>query len=97
MTSGPVDSCSTDASDNDVAERDSLRDHLVQVGTSNPVVLTGDVHANDVCDVKAEFQDADSATVATELIGSSVTTGGDGRDQNPADAVQLAESPHIRS
>ena len=77
-------------------ERDALRDHLAAVGTSNPVVLTGDVHANYVCDVKADFADPASATVATEIVGTSITTGGDGVDSNAGDVVQLAENPHIK-
>lgn len=93
---GPDVSLSTDAWDNYVRERNSLRDHIAAVGTSNPVVLTGDVHANYVCDVKADFDDPDSPTLATELTGTSITTGGDGQDQNPGDAVQLAENPHIK-
>jgi len=93
---GPQQSFSNDAWDNYVGDRNGLRDHLVAAGTSNPVVLTGDVHANYVCDVKADFDDPASATVATELVGTSISTGGDGRDQNPSDAIQLAENPHIR-
>ena len=96
FTAGPVDTFSEDAWDDYVVERNGLRDHLVQAATSNPVVLTGDVHANYVCDVKADFDDPASATVATELVGTSVTSGGDGREQNPTDATQLAENPHIR-
>ena len=95
FTSGPQQSFSDDAWDNYVADRDGLVDHLAAVGTSNPVILTGDVHANYVCDVKADFADPASRTVATELVGTSISTGGDGRDQNPSDAVQLAENPHI--
>lgn len=53
------------------------------------------MHANYVCDVKADFDDPGSRTVATELVGTSISTGGDGVDQNPGDAVQLAENPHI--
>ncbi len=94
--SGPGQSLSTDAWDNYVVERDSLRDHIAAVGTTNPVVLTGDVHANYVCDILADFDDPDSATVATELCGTSISTGGDGQDQAPGDAVQLAENPHIK-
>lgn len=94
--SGPNARFSDDAWDNYVPERNSLRDHVVAAGTSNPVVLTGDVHAGYVCDVKADFDDPASATVATELVGSSITTGGNGVDQLPGDAVQLAENPHIR-
>lgn len=46
--------------------------------------------------MKADFDDADSATVATELVGTSISTGGDGVDQSAGDAVQLAENPHIK-
>ena len=45
---------------------------------------------------EADFDDPSSATVATELVGTSISTGGDGVDQNPGDAVQLAENPHIK-
>ncbi|GAB3451063.1 alkaline phosphatase PhoD [Streptomonospora sediminis] len=76
-------------------ERDNLRDQLAD-GPSNPVVITGDVHANYLCDVKADFNDPDSATVATELVGTSIASGGDGADQGENDPVQLAENPHIK-
>lgn len=93
---GPEASYSNDGWDGYVADRDGLRDHLTTAGTTNPVIITGDVHANYVCDVKADFNNASSRTVATELVGTSISTGGDGRDQNPREAVQLAENPHIR-
>lgn len=96
FTAGPEASYSNDGWDGYVADRDGLRDHLTTAGTTNPVIITGDVHANYVCDVKADFNKASSPTVATELVGTSISTGGDGRDQNPGDAVQLAENPHIR-
>ncbi|MUL40634.1 alkaline phosphatase [Streptomonospora sp. PA3] len=76
-------------------ERDRIRDQLAS-GPSNPVVITGDVHANYLCDVKADFDDPDSATVATELVGTSITSGGDGEDQRPGDLVQLEQNPHIK-
>ena len=93
---GPRTAFSDDAWDNYVSERDSLRDHLVQAGTANPVVLTGDVHANYVCDVKADFNDPTSATVATELVGTSISSGGDGQDIGPDDDAQLGENAHIK-
>jgi len=96
FTAGPGTNFSDDAWDGYVVERNSLRDHLTTVGTTNPMVITGDVHANYVCDVKADFDDPASATVATELVGTSITTGGDGEDQRPEDQVQLAENPHIK-
>jgi alkaline phosphatase D len=96
FTSGAADSFSDDAWDNYVADRDTLRDHIAAVGTSNPVILTGDVHAHYLCDVKADFDDPSSATVATEIVGTSITTGGDGVENNAGDAVQFAENPHIK-
>jgi len=96
FVAGPGTNFSDDAWDNYLVERNSLRDHIAAVGTSNPVVLTGDVHANYVCDVKADFDDPASTTVATELVGTSISTGGDGEDQRPDDQVQLAENPHIK-
>ncbi|KIH98438.1 alkaline phosphatase [Streptomonospora alba] len=86
---------SNDAWDGYRYERDSLRDRMA-ADVSNPVVITGDVHANYLCDVKADFDDPDSATVATELVGTSITSGGDGVDQGDTDRVQLAENPHIK-
>ncbi|WP_017624600.1 alkaline phosphatase D family protein [Nocardiopsis chromatogenes] len=86
---------SNDAWDGYRYERDAVRDVLA-TGPSNPVVITGDVHANYVVDVKADFDDPESATVATELVGTSFTSGGDGADNGPGDGVQLQENPHIK-
>lgn len=59
----------------------------------NPVVLTGDIHVNWVNDLQLDFQDPDSPIVGTELVGTSLTSGGNGgnviaeyeraRSQNP--------------
>jgi len=44
----------------------------------NPVVLTGDIHTNWVNDLRVNFDDPDSPTVATEFVGTSMTSGGNG-------------------
>ena len=46
--------------------------------TSNPVVLTGDIHRHVAAELKADFADPESATVGVELICSSVASDGDG-------------------
>ncbi|PSL01544.1 alkaline phosphatase D [Haloactinopolyspora alba] len=46
--------------------------------TSNPVVLTGDIHRHVASELKADFADPDSPTVGVELICTSVASGGDG-------------------
>lgn len=43
FTAGPDQGFNDDAWDNYLVARNRLRDHLAAVGTSNPVVLTGDV------------------------------------------------------
>ena len=63
---------------------------------SNPVVLTGDIHSNWVNDLKVDFRDADAPAVATEFVGTSVTSGGDGVDQTPRMKDVLAENPFVK-
>src|SRR5207237_7362998 len=60
----------------------------------NPVVLTGDIHSNWVADVKLDFDNASSTTVATELVGTSISSGGDGDDATRADALMV--NPHFK-
>lgn len=63
---------------------------------SNPVVLTGDIHSNWVCDLKADFDRPDSAVVGAEFVGTSISSGGDGADTTPAVAKYLPENPHVK-
>src|SRR5262245_52301164 len=63
---------------------------------SNPIVLTGDIHSNWVADLKADFNDPNSAIVGTEFVGTSISTGGDGMDIRPDVERQMAENPHIK-
>ncbi|MCA9028205.1 MAG: alkaline phosphatase D family protein [Planctomycetaceae bacterium] len=49
----------------------------------NPVVLTGDIHVNWVNDLRLDFTDANSPTVATELVGTAMTSGGNGGNKIP--------------
>ncbi|HKG64895.1 MAG TPA: alkaline phosphatase D family protein, partial [Solirubrobacteraceae bacterium] len=60
-----------------VAERQVLLDHMVTSGTPNPIVITGDSHQNWVRNVPPNHTDFDVAPVATEFMGTSISTGGD--------------------
>lgn len=62
----------------------------------NLVVLTGDVHAHWAADVRRRFDDPASPVIGTELVSSSITSGGDGSEQKPETAATLAENPHVR-
>ena len=50
----------------------------------NPVVLTGDVHAHWAADLKLDYDDPTGPSVGSELVATSISTGGDGGDSDPA-------------
>jgi alkaline phosphatase D len=56
-------------------------------------VIGGDIHSFWVTDLKQDFGDSNSATVATEFVGTSVTSEG-----VPYDVFNgfLPENPHIK-
>lgn len=78
------------------AARKRFLEFLRDAKPSNPVVLTGDIHTNWVNDLKPEFYKESSPVVATEFVGTSVTSGGDGSDVRPNTETMLSENPHIK-
>jgi len=68
-----------------------LDDHQV----ANPVVLTGDIHSNWVNDLKVDFDDENSKTVATEFVGTSITSGGNGGEKGKDTDGVLADNPFV--
>lgn len=77
------------------AARKRLTDFLAARKPSNPVIVTGDTHQTWVGDLKADFNDPHSATVGTELVGTSITSGGDGIAKTRFSDEELAANPHI--
>ena len=63
---------------------------------SNPVVLTGDIHTNWVNDLKIDYDDPNAATVATEFVGTSISSGGDGAEKRKDTDGVLAENPFVK-
>ena len=62
------------------AARRRITHSLQNSGVRNPIVITGDIHSNWVCDLKMDYKAANAPVVATELIGTSISSGGDGSD-----------------
>ena len=56
------------------AARARLLETLAQRETSNPVILSGDIHAFLVNDVNARPEDPESPIVATELVTTSISS-----------------------
>ena len=78
------------------ANRDRVVSGIVHSPVRNAVVLTGDVHSHWAAEVRERFDDPSLPVVATELVTTSISSGGDGSDSRDDIAVMLAENPHIR-
>jgi alkaline phosphatase D len=93
---GPDERYSMDQWSGYDACRTRLLQFLAARRPSNPIVLTGDIHSNWVNDLKVDFRDAAAPAVATEFVGTSITSGGDGLDQSPRMKDVLAENPFVK-
>ncbi|MGH3327854.1 MAG: alkaline phosphatase D family protein [Streptomycetales bacterium] len=60
-----------------VGDREQLLDFIAARRPSNPVIVTGDSHKNWLFDLKEDFDNPDSETLATEYLGTSISSGGD--------------------
>lgn len=85
---------SMDTWDGYPAARQHVLDTLASGAVANPMVLTGDVHSSWVADL--HVGDADSPVVGTELVGTSITTNGDGRDIREGPDALRDRNPHLR-
>lgn len=90
---GPEVAVNHDQWDGYAASRDQFLSFVAERRPSNPVVLSGDWHSSWVNDLKADFADADSETLATEFAGTSIssTCGWAGA----VDAA-VASNPHVK-
>jgi alkaline phosphatase D len=79
------------------AARDRLLGAIAQHAPNRAVVLTGDIHSSWVNELKSSFSTRGARTVATELVGTSIASGGDGAERSAyvTDAL-LAENPHVK-
>ncbi|WP_328419063.1 alkaline phosphatase D family protein [Micromonospora sp. NBC_00389] len=93
---GPLTVTSMDAWDGYVASRDRITRGWLAAGVRNPVVLTGDVHAHWASDLKLDYADPTSRTVGSELVCSSITSGGDGADSASGSHPWFPFNPHLR-
>ncbi|MBI3677450.1 MAG: alkaline phosphatase D family protein [Proteobacteria bacterium] len=75
------------------ASRKRLLQHLHDSKTCNPVVISGDIHSFWTSDLKLDFDDTNSPTVASELVGTSVSSNGPPFEQF---AGFLPDNPHIK-
>jgi alkaline phosphatase D len=74
------------------ASRKRLLKHIHDAHVDNAVVLGGDIHSFWANDLKLNFDDPGSPTVATEFVGTSITSHAPTFDF----AAALPENPHVR-
>ena len=73
---GPGRRAWTDGWDGYPAARRRLLDYLVAQRVANPVVMGGDVHNFQLADLKLDFDDTAAPVVASEFVGTSITSQG---------------------
>ncbi len=98
---GPEEVFWTDSWDGYPAARNRILGHLADGHVSNPVVITGDWHSTFVNDLRADFTKPSSPVVATEFVGTSISSGGDvsgdaGYHRYYGPKVALPENDHIK-
>ncbi len=93
---GPGKDVWVDPWDGYVADRNKVLAAAHEHGVRNLVVLSGDRHQNYAVDLKRDFDEPGSPTVATEFVTTSVTSGGDGADMDDLGRRFLAANPHMR-
>ncbi|HET9758590.1 MAG TPA: alkaline phosphatase D family protein [Nocardioidaceae bacterium] len=92
LAPGPGEAFNTDKWDGYPAARGRITRFLRDARPRNPVVLSGDVHAAMVNDVTVDNA-PDGEVVATELLGSSVTSA---KGNNAQFEAALPENPQVR-
>lgn len=76
--------------------RDRLLAWIAQRREKNIVVLTGDIHANFVMDVTRDALNPETPTIATEFIGTSISSGRDGSDRWPSLRAYETAVPNMK-
>jgi alkaline phosphatase D len=69
-----------------------LGDHKIR----NPVVLTGDIHSNWCNELRVDDRRHDDPVIATEFVGTSLTSGGNGSDKPRDHDALLAANPCVK-
>jgi alkaline phosphatase D len=77
-------------------ERMALMRFIADRKVPNPVVLTGDIHANYVNDLRIDDRRPETPIVAAEFVGTSLSSGGNGQKDFTGLSNLLAKNPCIK-
>lgn len=93
---GPEQRYSMDKWDGYEQSRSRLLNFLAERKPSNTVTLAGDVHNNWVNDIRQNVDDPKTPVVASEFVGTSITSTGDGSDMSPLMKAMVSENECVR-
>jgi alkaline phosphatase D len=77
-------------------ERMKLLQFMAERKVPNPVVLTGDIHANWVNELRIDDRRPETPVVATEFVGTSISSGGNGAKEFRGLDNLLAQNPCVK-
>lgn len=77
-------------------ERMGLMQFLADRQVPNPVVLTGDIHSNWVNNLRVDDRQSETPVIATEFVGTSISSGGNGVEKRKGHAELLSNNPCIQ-
>jgi alkaline phosphatase D len=77
-------------------QRERLLRLLSEARVPNPVVLAGDIHSTWVSDLRRDFDDPESPTVAVEFTGTSISSDFPVAFDAPIKAANPQLNPHVR-
>jgi alkaline phosphatase D len=83
----------TDGWDGYPRARERLLGFVADRKVRNPLVLGGDVHTGMVADLKVNFDEPESPVIATEFVGTSITSQG---PRLKVTQATLQHNPHIK-
>ena len=87
----------TDGWDGYPAARTRLLEFIAERAPRNPLVIGGDVHAFWVSDLKTDFRHEHAKTIASEIVGSSITSVSSLTDERRAARGHSTETGQIHT
>jgi alkaline phosphatase D len=96
LTKGPDHKYSMDQWPGYAYERVQLARFLADRRVPNPIVLTGDIHSNWVNDLHVDDTKPETPIVASEFVGTSISSGGNGADKSRDHDSLLSENPFVK-
>jgi alkaline phosphatase D len=76
--------------------RDRMLGEIAKRAPNRTVVITGDIHSSWVNELRSSFSTPDQPTIATEFVGTSISSGGDGNNRNIAAGPAATDNAHLR-